>query len=106
MAKNNDDLGDESEQLPTCHECGTYLHVTTEGEKVCRNEICPAYHSVTYSSGDQVDVQFVPLPPERRAGYQEALRWLTRMILEEVHKTTSSPLGNRGVNSGTDEFTG
>jgi len=26
-----------------CSECGCYLHVTTEGKQVCRNEICPNY---------------------------------------------------------------
>lgn len=36
-------LMQDKDDFPVCSECGSYLHVTTEGKQVCRNELCPNY---------------------------------------------------------------
>lgn len=36
-------------------------------------------------ANDVIEIRLVPLPEEQRAGYYEAIRWITLMILEEVN---------------------
>lgn len=33
----------EIEKIPSCPECLCDLHLTVDGKRVCRNEICPNY---------------------------------------------------------------
>ena len=37
---------------------------------------------IVTENGDRVEIQFTPLPPERRQAYREAMRWITQLILE------------------------
>jgi len=41
----------------------------------------------------RIEIRFVPLPPERRPGYEAAIRWLIKLMEEEpsqVNKWTEA----------------
>jgi hypothetical protein len=37
-------------------------------------------------STDKITIQYVPLPPERRAGWEKAMKFLIELMLEELEE--------------------
>ena len=54
----------------------------------------------------RIEIRFVPLPPERRAGYEAALRWLIKLMMEEQRSAVSDQLLEEPsqVNNGTESM--
>jgi len=38
----------------------------------------------------RIKIRFVPLPPEKRAGYEAALRWLVKLMMEDLQKAKAN----------------
>jgi len=38
----------------------------------------------------RIEIRFVPLPAEKRAGYEAALRWLVKLMMEDLQKAKAN----------------
>jgi len=38
----------------------------------------------------RVEIRFVPLPAEKQAGYEAALRWLIKLMMEDLQKAKAN----------------